>query len=461
MPGDDDRWLSFNAFLSHRYKSPRVNLYFFDLFSGVGEVQFRIDEGDRRISMTRLQRMIRDADAFIGIYPYPVAEDTQPGVTELRAASRYFRLELDLAVRARKPAIVFCDRRYRSVLRIPPGVIYQHYDPQEVASAGGNPTAARQLRAVRSFCDTVRASKAYQDLVPDAARETIGIMLPPTAGGYPGDCVEALEEAIAQHGHQVLRFGWPPVLDLDFLTKLRALDWAVVDVAGAASSGLLAFLQGAFVPMLLLKRAAGPGAGTFPESPVEQALFGAFENVGYVEDLLFWHDLDSLLEGVTSSLSVIDAPSKLVSTAAEATAYFRKAGQRKEHVFLSYAGEDVEQARTAGAALRERFGTVFDYQDGRSIPTGAEWQPEILDRLTTSAVGVLLLSDAYLRSSYCLEEAQQMNIQRLASRMHVFPVRLDGAEPPHFLRTIQYRDARQRSFAELVQEIDARLGPPT
>ena len=35
------------AFLSHRYKSPDVNLYFHQLFSEVAEVQFDVDVGGR------------------------------------------------------------------------------------------------------------------------------------------------------------------------------------------------------------------------------------------------------------------------------------------------------------------------------------------------------------------------------------------------------------------------------
>jgi hypothetical protein len=58
---------SFKAFLSHRYKSPDVNLYFFNLFAESAEVQFEVDEGAFATNVTRLERMIRGADAFIGI----------------------------------------------------------------------------------------------------------------------------------------------------------------------------------------------------------------------------------------------------------------------------------------------------------------------------------------------------------------------------------------------------------
>ncbi len=93
--------LSLGAFLSHRYKSPAVNLYFFDLFEEEdAEVQFEVDAGTKALSVTRLERMIRDRDAFIGIYPYPGDPAVRALPEDLLAASRYFRLECDLAVRS-------------------------------------------------------------------------------------------------------------------------------------------------------------------------------------------------------------------------------------------------------------------------------------------------------------------------------------------------------------------------
>jgi hypothetical protein len=94
--------VSFRAFLSHRYKSPEVNEYFFGLFDGIAIPQFQVDKGTFATNMTRLERLIRGSDAFIGFYP--LASGAQPTNEQLRKDSRYFRLELDLAERAGKPA---------------------------------------------------------------------------------------------------------------------------------------------------------------------------------------------------------------------------------------------------------------------------------------------------------------------------------------------------------------------
>ena len=66
--------MEFKAFLSHRYKSTDVNLYFFEIFSHHSEVQFEVDAGSAPTCVTRLERMINKSDAFIGIYPF--SDDT-------------------------------------------------------------------------------------------------------------------------------------------------------------------------------------------------------------------------------------------------------------------------------------------------------------------------------------------------------------------------------------------------
>jgi hypothetical protein len=85
----------------------------FQILSADANPQFAVDPGIIATSVTRLERLIRDADAFIGIYPFP--QDTDVTVERLKSESRYFRLELDLAERASKPAMVFVDRRKRQL----------------------------------------------------------------------------------------------------------------------------------------------------------------------------------------------------------------------------------------------------------------------------------------------------------------------------------------------------------
>ena len=81
----------FRAFLSHRYQSPEINEYFYQWFAAAeANPQFAVDKS-KKTSVTCLERLIRGADGFIGIYPFPDAQDAK--IDRLKNESRYFRLE--------------------------------------------------------------------------------------------------------------------------------------------------------------------------------------------------------------------------------------------------------------------------------------------------------------------------------------------------------------------------------
>jgi hypothetical protein len=454
---------AYHAFLSHRYKSPEVNLHFFELFSSVGEVQFKVDRGTSRISMPRLHRMVRDADAFIGIYPLPGSLESRPDVDELRAASRYFRLELDLALRSGKPSIVFYDDRYRSVLQVPAGMYQYRYDVQEIAGKGGTPTVGRQLQAIKRFSEVVAARMEYEAVTTPTqfgGNDTVGLLLPQVelsgAGGYDASIVSDLVDKIEGRGYKCRTL--PPVVDAEFFTTLQKLDWVLADVsAGPDLLPVLAFLHGQFTPLLLL-RAIEAGAPS-TASALESALFGAFE-VGYCEDILVWQDRDELFAGVAERLATIEGPVERLNTLDEAREYFRSAGRRKERVFLSYAGDDLPHVAGLGEELRRRFQDVFDYKTAGAIAPGADWIRALFLSLSKSAIGVICLSEEYLASDTCQHEAAELIAQRDQGKTKVFVINLDGTKPPEYMRYLQYiTPAQHAGDAGIVDSIVAEVGP--
>jgi hypothetical protein len=438
-PSRDDL-LSFKAFLSHRYKSPEVNRYFFRLFADTAEVQFEVDEGAFAINVTRLERMIRDCDAFIGIYPFP-AGDAVPEREDLLRESRYFRLELDLAIRAGKPGLILHDRRYRQLFKRPSSIRSLEFDSLEVESPGGSPSAGVYRRAFHTFCESVAAWKEY-DVTARASGDVVEgvVLLLPMSGrdelGYSAGEIDVVKSVLGTRGYDDLRtLSWPPVLDGETLTVLRQADWAVTDVGRLAGTrGAAAYLHGLFVPTLRLLRESKDAE---PDESVE-FLYGGVE-VGYAEDIVAWSSKRSLEQGLQQRLSSLDVPVRRVSTTAEADEYFRGASLRKETIFVSYAGEDEEAASELVAALRERFQRVFDYRDGESIRPGHPWLEEIFTQLSASAVGVPLLSAAYVESGNCMHELREMVAQRDSKKMQLIPVVLDPSiEIPAYVRDQQY-----------------------
>lgn len=437
--------MELKAFLSHRYKSPDVNLYFQKLFAELAEVQFEVDIGLMPTNVTRLERMIRDSDAFIGIYPFPGDPKTRASLSDLLGASKYFRLECDLAIRSHKPLLVFYDQRYSQIFSFPKASFSMAFDTQEITGPGGSPQRARFHRVFDNYCEQVKTNMAAAISKPIEARQSeIGILVP-TAGpeevGYSADNIDAIEEVLTKYGfNRIKRFRWPPILNGDYLVDIESLDWIIVDIGVTAmSSGIVGYLHGRSVPMLRLLK----GADSTEQVKVQQSyrgLYGGVE-VGYRTDIVGWSDVARLKKELDKRLLTLTAPVRRISDNAESEVYFRAATLRKEPVFLSYSGKDAELASQITAELTKRFQTVFDYKDGKSITPGEPWLKEIFDKLSVSALGIPLVSSNYIQSGNCEHEAQEMVSRRDAGKMTVIPLKLykdDRLNLPTWMGNIQY-----------------------
>lgn len=451
------------VFLSHRYKSPEVNLYFFDIFREFAQVQFEVDKSNGPICMTRLERMIQASDAFVGIYPFPDPEDRFPEKARLLDASKYFRLEVDLALRARKPALVFFDRRYGALLQPPPPITAHSFEIGDVLSRN-SARRDRHRRLFESFLGEAISFARYQST---RAAETAGgnrvAILLPDSQGYSADLLRIVEGIVQEHAFDTHRLDWPPRMDTNFYAEIGAADWCIADIGPSTlPTGVVPFLHGRFIPTL---RALD--VREREHSPIEATLFGAFE-VGYKEDILRWKDEDSLRDGLRDRLALIKAPVESIVSETQAEAYFRRAALRTDAVFLSYSGADQEAGARIGAALRRRFQKVFDYRDGKSITPGAPWLDEIFDNLAGSAIGIPLFSSAYFASGNCEHEAREMFSRSDSRQMLVFPVRLGGPEftLPVWAQGTQYVQHSQHADEDAIVtallsafEKKARLSP--
>jgi hypothetical protein len=437
--------MELKVFLSHRYESPEVNLYFHEVFAEVAAVQFDVDIGRLPTNVTRLERMIRDADAFVGIYPYPGDPGIRASLPELRDASKYFRLEMDLAIRSRKPSLIFFDRRYSQLFRFPKAIHAQAFDIQEIVGQGRSPQRALFRRTFENFCEEVKATMAAGLSRPlEAAHSEVGLLVPDSGVGqsaYAREHTEAVEEVLNKYGFtRTKRFRWPPQLDTDCLTDIEALDWVIAEVGPAAlNSGIVGYLHGRFVPTMRLQKAVD-GNQEPKENQSYLALYGGVE-VGYRKDIIAWNDPEFLKVELDKRLFALTAPVRRIGSRPESEAYFREASLRKEFVFLSYSGKDVELASQLSAELKKRFQKVFDYKDGESITPGEPWLKEIFDKLSNAALGIPLVSLNYLQSGNCDHEAQEMIARRDSGKMAVIPLKLyrnESFDPPSWFGNRQY-----------------------
>jgi hypothetical protein len=428
---------AFKVFLSHRYKSPETNLFFFNLVAERAVLQFEVDEGVEfrpleggvvqglPTNVTRLERMIRDTDAFVGFYPLSLAPTEVPTQAQLLHESRYFRLELDLAIRSGKPALMLYDQRYKSLLDGPPSFFRSSFDAQEILPGQETPSAGAWKRTFSDFAAHVEAFTALSVIRGARAKSTsVGVLLPPRdpkGGGYDAAEVGVVEDALRARGYEPVRLLWPPSLGSALLIKASSYDFMVVDVGdNPASTAAIAFLHGRFVPSVRLRRVVSVDA---EPSELERSLYGSI-TVGYPKDIVRWQSVEELEAGIRSRLHVLEVPAERINIRAEAEAYFARSAQRPLNVFLSYSGRDEQFGKRISAALSRRFRKVFDYKDGKSIRPGEPWLKEIFEELAGASVAIPLISDEYFASDNCEHEAREIIARRDNQRLHVIPVKL-------------------------------------
>src|SRR5579864_3046206 len=209
------------AFLSHKYKAPSINEFFIKLFSEVADVQFEVDLGTHATNVTQLERLVRDSDAFIGIYSYDESSGSNPPASDLLQNSRYFRLELDLASRARKPGILFVDKRYRGVFSAAPPIEQLVFDVQEIVGRGQKPSSAAYRTAFEKLCDRTDAARNY-DLAQGLRGKTtnyVGVLLPPGNGGsgYAFDDTSIILKMLKDTRYEPVQLPWPPLVTPRFI----------------------------------------------------------------------------------------------------------------------------------------------------------------------------------------------------------------------------------------------------
>jgi hypothetical protein len=282
MPANTDP-LVIRVFFSHKYESFAVNQFFYRLLSKRGvQVQFEVDAGTidgKRIplNVTRVERKIRNADAFVGAYPLPVGAPHEPPVDYLREQSRYFRLELDMAYRMGLPAIAFSDQRYGRILNPAPSIISMSFDPREIP----NWVPRRREDQFHEHIDRFvsRASGWIREKPQLTEDRTVGVFL--GHSDYHQDAQEIIKRLLENRNWSPEFFAWPPQLQQFEYRRLEALDWVLMDCGQEAmASGLPTFLHARMIPTMRILRTRDPERRLHWPGSAGYTLFGGLD-AGY------------------------------------------------------------------------------------------------------------------------------------------------------------------------------------
>lgn len=423
------------AFLSHRYKSTKINLYFFNLIKKFAEIQFEIDEGSLATNVTRLERMIFESDIFIGIFPLSSKLGISPAKSNIEKACRYFKLELDIASRQRKPTLCLLDNRYGNSFPISNFHYTVYYDSIEITSEGGFPNQEYFESKIQSFFNVINKKLDYETKLKslksdlgkiiiycDEDNEVHSILKEPNLSVLKNSIEELfLKDVVIKNA--------PNTLNEKFYFDLKTIDFAIIDIA--KNKNLALVLQANGIPQLRINS----------DKKISNFLFGNF-TVGYNKDIINEDNFNSLLKEFRERLLTISAPKTRINTFDEAVEYFKKASLRNEAIFVSYSGKDKEIALSIIKKLKSKFSYVFNYRDkAESILPGRSWISEIFDNLAKSSLGILLYSEKYFDSQNCQHELRQIIALRDSKKIKVLPIKLyknADLKIPNFAQDLQY-----------------------
>ncbi len=455
---------TFKTFLSHRYKSPEVNLYFFEIFTEAAQVQFEVAVGNIPTNVTRLERAIRSASAFVGIYPLPIElYGTDPTSEQLTEACQYFKLEMALAYKFSKPCIFFIDKVYRNTLWVPDQRNVHYFDAREIYSPGKSVSRPKYLHAFKEFCKVVKARDVFdvRDQFSNSEKDRI-VFIPPlktNRDAYNSAVIDILKNAVTSKLNlDFEKVDAPSVADSRFVEAILKADFVITDIND--TGGALPYLEGKKIPLLRLKHVPGGDC----EGPNDALLYNGFR-VGYPKDIIKWATMDELQAEFLKRLTTIKARSELITTQAEAIKYFRSAALRKERIFVSYSQKDKDVAASMIVELKKRFASVFDYRDkdNQSIPPGTHWMDTIFDNVSKSSLGIILLSADYVISGNCTHEALALVQHKDENKLKLLPVKLyedaflkipEYLSSTHYWRYWEYNDP-VRIVAEVERQLDS------
>lgn len=440
-----------HTYLGHDQESPEVNIYFFDIFQEIANIQFDVETESLPIDLTRTEQMARDSDAYIGIYSYNNLSGAVAENGSLTSQANKIRLELDIVLRSKKPALIFYDKRFGTSLEIPPIIKSYAFDIQDLIGQGNKPKREKHTIAFREFINEVVSYIAYQNnrLNEIPIHKRVLLLLPEKASDSCSKGLTISIDVLKELNCDVQVISWPPVITPNFYTDLHKAELVIADVGSEIeSTAIAAFLQGFFIPMIRLAHIDSK-LTSYQEIPTNRLIKECLPN-----EIIEWSDESTLRTRFKHKILRLLDPMIRITTHKAATRYFLSAALRQETVFLSYTGNDRNVAKKLRLELNKKFRKVIDYRDGETMFSGQVWREQVNLMLESSAIAVPILSADFISSQNCLNELRRIMELRKRKGLVVLPVKVsnENLDLPetiaflNYLRLWEYDDIK--SLAE-------------
>jgi hypothetical protein len=439
------------AYFSHsyRFEDNRLNLYFWEMLSHHG-LYFVVDppSTDRRpMDVTYLEWLMSQSAAFIAVIP---RRENAP----VRSCSPYQIFEYRLAVRARKPRLVFLQDDLDAQLL---GI-----ETSEVVTFRRRDVRAEVFRKEDEEQAGAFATRVRQSADPRAqGAKPIGLVTRSRDPAY-ADLVPRLRDEIQTKLYRSCQLIDPDEFNSDY-RLFQALEncevlvseirppYVPADVYGLIHGGAIPTLRiahlapdespkDASTAMRLASKPLQVPAKLSPALPRNWPIVLS----GYQVDLsmqpvLFWNnDPEDLCRRIIQSLGQIDANRTVLDSSRKARQYLLRLGRLHGKVFISNFNAQNDLAVKIATALRDNETLdVFQYTDEDRDPNRSNWKDEVRGEIELCTHFVALIDEGFHTSSWCLWEMDVAVDLYRQGQLELFAYKLGTDQIPDELRSIR------------------------
>lgn len=123
------------------------------------------------------------------------------------------------------------------------------------------------------------------------------------------------------------------------------------------------------------------------------------------------------------------------------------------NIFISYSRKDGDKAKILFDFLLENGYEDKVWLDSMNITPGEIWDDAIIKALTRADMVLVLITSEFVKSPFVQTELKYLKNVRDKKRLLIIPILLEEIELPEFLKAIQYINAINTDFNEVLVQI--------
>ena len=437
--------MAFRTYFSHSYRSNdrSINKHFWRLFAEQGYF-FSVDPKSKDISVSYLESLMRGSQCFVSVVTYRAE-------TPALLCSPFIMFEYGMAVQAKKPGLVFIDKRI-NVSRFPAcsDIVVERFD------ANGYGDKEYTARIESHIADLTKRLSGYGD--PDLSRSNkVGLLLNTRdVDTYSDEIRERIKGSVEHYGYsnhiEDVR------LDCrhphEYALQLDDFELIIVDIdVRRRFSWLFPYIYGRFIPTIKLYRLE---EGETPSDAHIPQLLKGIQSDSQHESVVFWRHEDDLIKQIHYHMARLKSDRIEFRSRQGGDRYFDSIGRRPASVFISNAATANPVAAKLIKKFRAQNIQYFHYTEDDAIRTGDNWRNALQNQVSQSEIVVALIDEDFAKSKWCMME---LDLARECDGLTILPYVLTD-QVPEFLEYTQARLLHNGDVTRIVNDVDKRLREP-